>query len=64
MKKVISILLVTIMLFTMVPLSISAEETTKVKLVSFMRGEVDDLRSSELLEVHIVRVINVKICTE
>ena len=53
MKKIISILLVTIMLFTMVPTSVFAADGTAVKLVSFMRGDVDDLRSSELLEVQV-----------
>ena len=41
------------MLFTMVPASVFAAEATTVKLVSFMRGDVDDLRSSELLEVQV-----------
>ena len=53
MKKAISILLVMIMLFTMVPVSAFAEGATTVKLVSFMRGDVNDLRSSELLEVQV-----------
>ncbi len=53
MKKVSSILLVVIMLFTMVPASVFAAETTSVNLVSFMRGNVSDLRSSELLEVQV-----------
>ena len=53
MKKIISILLVMIMLFTMVPTSVFAADGTVVKLVSFMRGDVDDLRSSELLEVQV-----------
>ena len=53
MKKVLSILLVAIMLFTMVPASVFAAGTTTVKLVSFMRGDVTDLRSSELLEVQV-----------
>ena len=53
MKKIISILLTIIMLFTMVPVSVFAVETTKVNLVSFMRGDVNDLRSSELLEVQV-----------
>ncbi|MBO7319830.1 MAG: hypothetical protein J6V06_07425, partial [Clostridia bacterium] len=53
MKKVLSILLVAVMLFTMVPASVFAAEATTVKLVSFMRGDVSDLRSSELLEVQV-----------
>ncbi|MBQ6601150.1 MAG: hypothetical protein IIX36_05855 [Clostridia bacterium] len=53
MKKVLSVLLVIIMLFTMVPASVFAAEATSVKLVSFMRGDVTDLRSSELLEVQV-----------
>ena len=53
MKKALSILLALIMVFTMIPLSIFAEEKTEVKLVSFMRGDVTDLRSSELLEVQV-----------
>ena len=53
MKKVLSILLVAVMLFTMVPASAFAAEATSVKLVSFMRGDVTDLRSSELLEVQV-----------
>lgn len=53
MKKVLSILLVAIMLFTMVPAGVFAADGTSVKLVSFMRGDVTDLRSSELLEVQV-----------
>ena len=53
MKKVLSILLVVIMLFTMVPASVFAADGITVKLVSFMRGDVNDLRSSELLEVQV-----------
>lgn len=53
MKKVISILLTIIMLFTMVPATVFAADETSVKLVSFMRGDVNDLRSSELLEVQV-----------
>ena len=53
MKKVISILLPIVMLFTMVPANVFAAEETSVKLVSFMRGDVSDLRSSELLEVQV-----------
>ena len=53
MKKVLSIVLTMVMLFTMVPVSVFAAETTSVKLVSFMRGAVTDLRSSELLEVRV-----------
>ena len=52
MKKVLSILLTIIMLFTMVPANVFAADTS-VKLVSFMRGDVNDLRSSELLEVQV-----------
>lgn len=52
MKKVLSILLVVIMLFTMVPATAFAADGITVKLVSFMRGDVD-LRSSELLEVQV-----------
>ena len=53
MKKVLSILLAAVMLFTMVPVSVSAADSITVKLVSFMRGDVTDLRSSELLEVQV-----------
>ena len=53
MKKVLSILLTIIMLFTMIPANVFAAEGTTVKLVSFMRGDVDNLRSSELLEVQV-----------
>ena len=53
MKKVLSILLAAVMLFTMIPANVFAAEGTTVKLVSFMRGDVDDLRSSELLEVQV-----------
>ncbi|MBQ1966848.1 MAG: hypothetical protein II356_02620, partial [Clostridia bacterium] len=53
MKKVLSILLTIIMLFTMIPANVFAAEGTTVKLVSFMRGDVSDLRSSELLEVQV-----------
>ena len=53
MKKTVSILLAIIMLFTMAPATAFAAEATSVKLVSFMRGDVSDLRSSELLEVQV-----------
>ena len=53
MKKVLSVLLTIIMLFTMVPATVFAADETSVKLVSFMRGDVNDLRSSELLEVQV-----------
>ena len=53
MKKVLSILLVVIMLFTMIPMSTFAADGITVKIVSFMRGAVTDLRSSELLEVKV-----------
>lgn len=53
MKKVLSILLAVIMLFTMIPMSTFAADGITVKIVSFMRGAVDDLRSSELLEVKV-----------
>ena len=53
MKKVLSILLAAVMLFTMVPASVFAADGITVKLVSFMRGDVSDLRSSELLEVQV-----------
>ena len=53
MKKVLSILLAVIMLFTMIPMSTFAADGINVKIVSFMRGAVDDLRSSELLEVQV-----------
>lgn len=53
MKKVLSVLLVIIMLFTMVPASVFAADGITVKLVSFMRGDDSDLRSSELLEVQV-----------
>ena len=53
MKKTLSILLAIIMIITMFPLSIFAAGNTTVKLVSFMRGDVTDLRSSELLEVQV-----------
>ena len=53
MKKVLSILLAVIMLFTMIPMSTFAADGITVKIVSFMRGAVTDLRSSELLEVKV-----------
>ena len=53
MKKVLSILLTIIMLFTMIPANVFAADGITVKIVSFMRGDVDDLRSSELLEVQV-----------
>ncbi|MBQ5905542.1 MAG: InlB B-repeat-containing protein, partial [Clostridia bacterium] len=53
MKKVLSFLLTIIMLFTMIPANVFAADGTTVKLVSFMRGDVKDLRSSELLEVQV-----------
>ena len=55
MKKVLSILLAVIMLFTMIPMSIFAADgvTVTVTIESFMRGAVTDLRSSELLEVKV-----------
>ncbi len=55
MKKVLSILLVVIMLFTMVPVSVFAgtDDGVKVEIISFMRGAQEELRSSELLEARV-----------
>ena len=54
-KKIISVFLVALMLFGVIPMSAFAAETTTptVKIVSFMRGEQTDLRSSELLEARV-----------
>ena len=53
-KKLLSVFLAALMIFSMIPLSASAAETTPtVKIVSFMRGEQADLRSSELLEARV-----------
>ena len=51
-KKILSVLLSVLVLFGTVTVAFAAE-TTSVKLVSFMRGDVSDLRSSELLEVQV-----------
>lgn len=49
-KRSISFLLSLLILVTMLPTSLFAvNAAASVKIVSFMRGEVDDLRSSELL---------------
>ncbi len=57
MKKTLAVLLTFVMLFTTVPVMVFAEDgqrsTPTVKIISFMRGEQNDLRSSELLEAHI-----------
>ena len=53
-KKLLSAFLAALMLFTMIPWSASAAEVTPtVEIVSFMRGAVNDLRSSELLEARV-----------
>ena len=52
-KKILSVLLAVIMLFGTVPVSVFAAETPTVTIVSFMRGEQTDLRSSELLEARV-----------
>lgn len=53
-KKFLSMFLVLIMIIGMVPVSVFAAGTTpKVTIVSFMRGEQSDLRSSELLEARV-----------
>ena len=53
-KKILSIFLTILMIVTMIPMSVFAEESgVSVKIVSFMRGEQNDLRSSELLEAKV-----------
>lgn len=59
-KKVISIILTVLLLFSTFSFAITAadaeaiaEEKPTVKIVSFMRGEQSDLRSSELLEARV-----------
>ena len=53
-QKILSLFLAFIMIAGMVPVSVFAAETTpSVAIVSFMRGEQTDLRSSELLEARV-----------
>ena len=55
-RKGLSLLLVLIMLFSVMPLNFTAgaaDSTPKVEIVSFMRGSQTDLRSSELLEARV-----------
>ena len=53
-QKFLSMFLALIMIIGMVPVSVFAAGTTpKVTIVSFMRGEQSDLRSSELLEARV-----------
>ena len=53
-KKIVSVFLVALMIVGMVPVSVFAAETTPtVNIVSFMRGEQANLRSSELLEARV-----------
>lgn len=53
-QKILSLFLAFIMIAGMVPVSVFAAETTPtVAIVSFMRGEQTDLRSSELLEARV-----------
>ena len=54
LRKILSLILVTLMLITSVPMStLAADDDVKVTIVSFMRGEVTDIRSSELLEARV-----------
>ena len=61
MKKCVALLLVLAILVGSVPLHLpltaAAENETlyKVEIVSFIRGHVDDLRCSELLEARIYK---------
>lgn len=55
-RKGLSLLLVLIMLFSVMPLNLTAgaaDSAPKVEIVSFMRGSQTDLRSSELLEARV-----------
>ncbi len=53
-QKILSLFLAFIMIAGMAPVSVFAAETTPtVAIVSFMRGEQTDLRSSELLEARV-----------
>lgn len=55
-RKSLSLLLVLIMLFGVMPLNLTAgaaDSAPKVEIVSFMRGSQTDLRSSELLEARV-----------
>ncbi len=53
-KKILSVFLAALMIFSVVPMSVFASETTPtVNIVSFMRGLQTNLRSSELLEAHV-----------
>ena len=55
-RKGLSMLLVLITLFSIMPLSVTtdaADVVPKVEIVSFMRGTQTDLRASELLEARV-----------
>ena len=53
-KKIISLILSLLMIFSSVSVvSAAATDNVSVKIVSFMRGEQTDLRSSELLEARV-----------
>ncbi len=53
-KKVISLLLSVVLIFGTASVAFSADGSeVTVKIISFMRGEQTDLRSSELLEAHV-----------
>ena len=55
-KKLISLILTILMIFSTTSVAFAANDTTSgvsVKIISFMRGEQTNLRSSELLEAHV-----------
>lgn len=53
-KKIISLILSVLMIFSTASVAFAAETSkVTVEIISFMRGEQSDLRSSELLEAHV-----------
>ncbi|MBR6567815.1 MAG: InlB B-repeat-containing protein [Clostridia bacterium] len=52
-KKLLSVVLSLLMIFSSISVAFAAGEAVTVKIVSFMRGEQSDLRSSELLEARV-----------
>ena len=58
LKKIMSLILSLLMIFSSVTVALAAEPETEnknvtVNIISFMRGAQNDLRSSELLEAHV-----------
>ena len=52
-KKIISLILSLLMIFSTVSVAFAAESEVTVNIISFMRGEQANLRSSELLEARV-----------